>query len=98
MADRMMMKVEWIHPDADIYDGSRVAFRDGELVVRGVVSLSPKKISVTLEFPKKEIMGIETLDSVIPVIFTENLDEHSPASPAGRDRVKRLLIKLYYSS
>lgn len=94
----MMMKVEWIHPEVDIYDGSRIAFRDGEIVVRGVVSLSPKKVSVTLVSPKKEIMGIETLDSIIPVIFTENLDEHSPASPAGIDRAKRLLIKLYYSS
>ena len=97
-ADRMLNNVEWIHPESDIYDGSHIAFRIGETVIRGIVSLAPRMVVVTMESPYTGITGIETIDADMPVIFTEHPYEVSPASLAGKDRARRLLLKLYYSA
>ena len=96
--DRMLNIVEWIHPESEIYDGSHIAFRNGENVIRGVVSLAPRIIEVTMESPNAGITGIETLDADMPIIFTEHPYEISPASLIGKDRARRLLLKLCYSS
>ncbi len=96
--DRMLNNVEWIHPESDIYDGSHIAFRIGETVIRGVVSLAPRMVEVTMESPHTGFTGIETIDADMPVIFTEHPYEISPASLAGKDRARRLLLKLYYSA
>lgn len=96
--DRMLNIVEWINPESDIYDGSHIAFRMGEIVIRGIVSLTPRKVEVTMESPQTGITGVETLDADMPVIFTEHPYEISPASLAGKDRARRLLLRLYYSA
>ena len=96
--DRMLNVVEWIHPESDIYDGSHIAFKTGDIVIRGIVSLSPRKIEVTMESPKAGITGYDSIDADMPGIFTEHPYEISPASPAGKDRARRLLLKLYYSA
>lgn len=96
--DRMLGSVEWIHPESDIYDGSHIAFKTGEIVIRGIVSLAPRKVEVTMESPKAGITCVETIDADMPVIFTEHPYEISPASLAGKDRARRLLLRLYYSA
>lgn len=96
--DRMLNIVEWIHPESDIYDGCHIAFRNGPIVIRGVVSLAPRKVEVTLESPHTGITAMESMDADMPVIFTEHPYETSPASIVGKDRARRLLLKLYYSS
>lgn len=93
--DRMLHKVEWIHPDAEIYDGGTIAFRNGDKTIRGMVSLSPRYIEVTLTTPANGISESETLDADMPVIFIEHPFETSPASFVGKDRARRLLLKLY---
>ena len=67
--DRMLGSVEWIHPESDIYDGSHIAFKTGEIVIRGIVSLAPRKVEVTMESPKAGITCVETIDADMPVIF-----------------------------
>ena len=96
--DRMISVVEWIHPESDIYDGGHIAFRIGENVIRGIVSLAPRMVKVTMESPKGDITDSEALDADMPVIFTEHPYEISPASLAGKDRARRLLLRLYYSA
>jgi len=95
--DRMLNVVEWIHPESAIYDGSHIAFRTGENVIRGIVSLAPRIVEVTMGSPNAGITGIETIDADMPIIFTEHPYEKSPASLAGKDRARRLLLKMYYS-
>lgn len=96
--DRLLQKVEWIHQEADIYDGDTISFRDNGRIVSGIVKLSPKSIEVTLTSttPVKTVKA--TLASEMPIIFTQHPYETSPASIAGKDRARRLLLKLYYSS
>ena len=95
--DRLLHKVEWIHPEAAIYDGDTIAFRDGDKTIRGRVSLSPRYIEVILQTPAIGISEHETLDADMPVIFIEHPYETSPASLVGIDRARRLLLKLYCS-
>lgn len=95
---RTLTDVEWIHPEADIYDGGHIAFRTGEKVISGVVSLAPRMVEVRMESPYGGISGVETIDADMPVIFTEHPYETSPASLAGKDRARRLLLRLYYSA
>ena len=96
--DRMLNIVEWIHPESDIYDGSHIAFKVGAIVISGIVSLAPRRVEVTMESRKAGNTGVDTIDADMPVIFTEHPYEISPASPAGKDRARRLLLKLYYSA
>ena len=91
--DRMLNIVEWINPESDIYDGSHIAFRMGEIVIRGMVSLAPRMVEVTMESPHTGFTGIETIDADMPVIFTEHPYEISPASLAGKDRDRRRCIR-----
>ena len=98
MIDRMLQRVEWIHPDAPLYSGDNIAFRDNGVLVRGVVAFSPRSILVTIKAPIEGLSEQDTIAPNFPVIFTTHPDEESPASPAGIDRARRLILKLYYSS
>lgn len=96
--DSILHGVEWIHPELDIYDGDRIAFHKDGVLVCGRVSLSPKCIQVTICAPSQGVSEEEILDAEMPVIFTEHPYEASPASLAGIDRARRLLLKLYLST
>lgn len=98
MIDRLLHKVEWVYPEADLYDGGSIAFRNGDETIRGRVALSPRRIEVTLVSPAQGVSENETLDADMPVIFTEHPYETSPASLVGIDRARRLLLKLYCSA
>lgn len=97
MIDRMIQKVEWIHPDAPLYSGDSIAFRDNGVFVRGLVTLSPRTIIVTIKAPIDGPTERETIAPNYPVIFTTHPEEESPASLAGIDRARRMILKLYYS-
>ena len=97
MIDRMLHRVEWIHPDAPLYSGDNIAFRDNGVLVRGVVTFSARSILVAMKAPVEGLSEQETIDPDYPVIFTSHPEEESPASPAGIDRARRLILKLYYS-
>ena len=97
MIDRMLHRVEWIHPDLPLYSGDSIAFRDNGTLVRGIVTFSPRTITVTINVPVDGPSEQETIDSNYPVIFTSHPEEESPASPAGIDRARRLILRLYYS-
>ena len=96
--DRMLHRVEWIHPDLPLYSGDCIAFRDNGVLVRGIVIFSPRTITVTINAPVEGPSEQEAIDANYPVIFTSHPEEESPASPAGIDRARRLILKLYYSS
>lgn len=97
LIDRLLPEVEWIHPEWDLYDGDTVAFRHGGRTVRGTVSLSPRRVTVTMQRAEGDLSLEATMDADMPLIFTEHPYEESPASPAGRDRAQRLLLGLYLS-
>ena len=97
MIDRMLHRVEWIHPEVPLYSGDNIAFRDNGVTVRGVVTFSPRSILVTIKAPVEGLSEQETIAPNYPVIFTAHPEDESPASPAGIDRARRLILKLYYS-
>ena len=96
--EHMLHRVEWIHPELDIYDGDHIACHYNGVLVCGRVSLSPRSIEVTISSPSQDVSEKEILDAEMPVIFTEHPYETSPASLVGRDRAQRLLLKLYLST
>ena len=88
--------VNWEPISDSLFSGDRITCRIGDTVVSGKVIVSPKAITVAMDFPR--VTGIlgRSIDVLTPVIFTETIDDGSPASWYGLCTARELLLSLYY--
>lgn len=88
--------IVWEPTPDPIFDGDRITCHIGNTVISGKVSLSPKAISVAIDFPKEmEIVG-KSIGLLTPLIFTESIEDGSPASWYGLIIARELLLSQYY--
>lgn len=95
--ERGMHNVEWLNPDNPLMSGDHIAFREEGVLVWGVVTFTPRTLTVTMRVPVEAPAAQETIEPEFPVIFRTDPKRESPASPMGIDRARRLILRLYYS-
>ncbi len=88
--------VSWEAMPGPLLNGDRLTCKIGGTIVSGKVSLTPKAIGVKMDFPREIGVTMRTIDCMSPVIFTENVEEGSPASPYGLATARELLVAQYY--
>lgn len=89
-------KVDWEPIPDQICDGDRITCHISGTVVSGKVFLSPKTLCVAMDFPVARGLVGKSIDMLTPVIFTESIDDGSPASWYGISTARELLLSQYY--
>ena len=88
--------VNWEPISEPLLSGDRITCRIGDTVISGKVTVSPKVITVALDFPRETGIIGKSVDLLTPVIFTETIEDGSPASWYGLCIAKELLLARYY--
>lgn len=94
---KMMESAEWEPLPAPLEDGGRITCRIGGRAVSARVDVSPKRLAVTMDLPRRWTTSVMMLDTLAPVIFTRYPYEGSEAGEYGEDAARRLLVVQYYS-
>lgn len=94
---KMMDSAEWETMPAPLEDGGRITCRIGGRSVSARVDVSPKRLAVTMDLPRRGTTSVKILETLAPVIFTRYPYEGSEAGEYGEDVARRLLVVQYYS-
>ena len=90
--------VIWEPMCGPVADGDRLTGRIDGIVVSGVISLSPKKIGVCMDLPRREEPLAQSIQMMVPILFTEDPWERSPANDYAIAAARKLLLDAYYGS
>ena len=93
--EKLQESVEWQPASGPIRSGNRIAFRFRDIVVSGLVRISPKCVGVTMISPYPGVSGNVQLWSFAPRIFTQEPFPDSPANEDGEARARTTLLNLY---
>lgn len=89
-------EINWEPVPGPICDGDRITCHIGGTIVSGRVFVSPKTLCVAIDFPVETGLAGKSIDMLTPVIFTESIEDGSPASWYGISTARELLLAQYY--
>jgi len=93
---RMERSAQWTAPWRDIMDGSLVTARIGGVSVEARVALTPRRIRVRLVSPFDGAAASVRAVPGTPLTFTEPSRKGRSASDYGKQRIRSLVVSLYY--
>ena len=88
--------INWDHVIPVLFSGDTISFNFQGTVVSGIVSVSPKKIGITMKEPFDGLYDESIIHASAPVIFTLDLEEGSPANSEGIICARNMLEHLYF--
>lgn len=77
--------------------GDHIGIVIGGILIWGLVSISPKTLSVEISSPYEGKRLSSEIEMLAPRIWTESPHEGSEANDEGREKAVSLLTELYYS-
>lgn len=89
--------IKWHHVTPVIFTGDVISFSFHETTVSGIVSVSPKRIAITMKEPYNGPHDEVRFKTSSRQIFTLDLVEGSPANSEGIAYAQKLLERLYFS-
>ena len=89
--------IKWHHSLPVLFTGDELSFCFQGVSVSGTVFVSPKKIVLTMREPFDGLHDEVIIKSSVPLIFTQDSVEGSPANNEGIDCAKKLLEHLYFN-
>lgn len=92
-----MDAIQWRHALPILFTGDEISFCFQGTPVSGIVSISPKRIGLTMTEPFNGLHDEKDIQASVPLIFTEDLVDGSPANSEGVACVQEMLQRLYFS-
>ena len=89
--------VEWHRVLPILFTGDEISFSFRGTSVAGTVFISPKRIGLTMTEPFNGLHDEKAIQASVPLIFTEELADGSPANSEGVACVREMLQRLYFS-
>lgn len=89
--------IKWHRALPVLFSGDEISFRYHGTSVSGIVFVSPKRIVLSMKEPFAGLYDEDVLPSSVPIIFTQDLVEGSPANSEGIARAQSLLERLYFN-
>ena len=89
--------IQWQRPLPVLFSGDEISFCFQGTPVSGIVSISPKRIGLTMTEPFNGLHDEKDIQASVPLIFTEDLADGSPANSEGVACVQKMLQRLYFS-
>ena len=87
--------VIWEPMPGPVYSGDRITCKIGDELISGVVTVSPKALTVAMDLPVVGGIAGRSIDCLTPTVFTETPDEGSPANWYGLNTAKEILLAEY---
>ena len=92
-----MDAVQWHHSLPVLFTGDEISFYFRGTPVSGVVFISPKRIGLTMKEPFNGLHEEIGIQASVPIIFTQDLADDSPANSEGAACAREMLQRLYFS-
>ncbi|MBR4133994.1 MAG: hypothetical protein IKU04_05675 [Bacteroidales bacterium] len=88
--------VQWHHSPPVLFTGDEISFCFRGTPVSGIVFISPKRIGLTMKEPYEGLHDDVVIQTSMPIIFTQDLADGSPANSDGVARAQEMLERLFF--
>ena len=95
-ADMKRNAIQWHRPLPVLFSGDEISFNYLGTSVSGSVLVSPKTIGLTMYEPFKGLHDEAHIQASVPLLFTQEPEEGSPANTMGIDCARRMLERLFF--
>lgn len=89
--------IQWQRPLPVLFSGDEISFIFQGTSVSGAVHVSPKTIGLTMHEPFKGLHDEAHIQASVPLLFTQEPEDGSPANTEGIDCARKMLERLFFS-